>query len=194
MTMTSSSSSPLAVGSWQHEARFLSTDAYLLGQKGCRLLLERPHVIIRCSLVICEASGTSVPTQPQAEDSFPGNVFRFSSSPVAKPFGVGEARLLRFEAMNGRRRKRRLAGRRWRRTDFITDDRSLLRKRPRICRPGDHSYVNDSDGQNQGISQASCRRKCNSHTQTERSNIVHIQKTTMVEVSFSSAKPTQTDF
>jgi hypothetical protein len=99
MTITSSSSSPFAVRSWRGEARFFSTDAYLLGQKGCRLRFERPHVIIQCSLEICEASRTSVPTQPHAEESFPVKVFRFSCSPAARPFGVGEGCLLRLEAM-----------------------------------------------------------------------------------------------
>lgn len=89
------------------EERLFLIDAYLLGQKGCRLLLERPHVAIRCSLVICEASSTSVPTQPHAEDSFPDSLFRFSCSPAARPFGEGEARRFLFGAMKSRGKKER---------------------------------------------------------------------------------------
>lgn len=104
MTMTSSSGSLLGtvddIGASKPSHRDLlrfSTDAYLLEQKGFLFLDESPQDIMRCSVVICEESRTSMPTQPQV--GVPAKVLLLSCSPADKPFGAGDVRLFRLNAM-----------------------------------------------------------------------------------------------
>jgi hypothetical protein len=98
ITITSSSSSPLAVCflALRAETELRPFDAYLLAQCGCLFFLESPHAVNRCSSVISETCRASVPTQASSEVSLPGSLLRFSCSPAASPLGKGEARRLRF--------------------------------------------------------------------------------------------------
>lgn len=108
MTITSSSSSPLAV-----ECSSLGTGlddfrlaVYLLAHRFIRLVEGSPHTASKCSWVICDASVASVPTQPHAEKSFPASLSRFSFSPVGNPRDSGDALRFRFGGMSGRGKRK----------------------------------------------------------------------------------------